>query len=201
MPNLPDLTPEMLLSYGGMREFEGAQALRHESHTAQALREMAEHQPEVFNPGVAETADDDFQISFDHGDDWVDAESTFRTPARGERFSVLRPPQREPFRPPPPIPGPQGGPMREVGRVGRFAILAEEPARDFLAEARARLEDRIVERQFENPARSPRTPTTMTTAQVRTQRQVEHRAAVHETLPTAYDRLMNEDDPFEDDLE
>jgi hypothetical protein len=101
--------------------------------------------------------------------------------------------------------------MREVGRVGRFAILTDQntPPPDYLAEARARLEDREAEgRLFENPARSPRTQTTMTPAQVRVQRaseynarQAEQRAAVHDTLPTAYDRLLTDDDPFEDDLE
>jgi hypothetical protein len=43
----------------------------------------------------------------------------------GERFNVLRPPTREPFRPQI-ASGPQGGPMREVGRAGRFPILAEQ---------------------------------------------------------------------------
>lgn len=102
--------------------------------------------------------------------------------------------------------------MREVGRVGAFAILSDadqEGPRDYVAEARARLEDRVTAeaRRFENPARSPRTSTRTTVAQVRQQRsdefsakQLEQRAAIHETLPTAYDRLLG-DDQFEDDLE
>src|SRR5271170_5889631 len=122
---LPELTPEMLLSYGGMREFEGAQAMQRRPppsmavvHDDQvdALREMVE---------VA-AADNDFYVSFDR-DDGSDADTTsnFRTPAVGNRFNVMRPPVREPFRPPPSPGHQQSGNMREVGRVGRFAILTE----------------------------------------------------------------------------
>jgi hypothetical protein len=212
MPNdLPELTPEMLLSYGALRELEGARAQQRPAERVD-LMDLTHEQIES-----AVIPQDDFNISFDR-DDALDSElgeevRSFRTAAVGNRFNVLRPPQHEPFRPPPPMPGPQGGNMRQVGTVGRFAILsdAQQPGAarpDYLAEARARLEDRVAEeRQFVNPARSPRTATTSTPAQVRAQRanefsarQAEQRAAVHETLPTAYDRLMGED-LFEDDLE
>ncbi len=146
---------------------------------------------------------DENEISFDHDIDSERGDEAFRTPARGERFNVLRPPQREPFRPPPPVPGPQGGNMREVGRVGRFAILsddAQEAPRDYLAEARARLEDRMASTPRQQPVRNFAEERRPSAAELNA-RQADRRALEHETLPTAYDRLMNDDDPFEDDLE
>lgn len=188
--DLPELTPEMLCSYGGMKELEGARAMQRMPAPPPpedaVFQDLAEPERPVFA--------DDNEIRFDR-DETLDSElATFRTPAAGARFNVLRPPVREPFRPPPPVPGPQGGPMREVGRVGRFAILTEqdrEPPPDYLAEARARLEDRM---------------TTLSPTQQRptavelNSRQAEVRAMQHETLPTSYDRLLG-DDLFEDDLE
>jgi hypothetical protein len=118
---------------------------------------------------------------------------SFNTPAVGGRFNVLRPPQQRPaYEPPPPrVQSPQAGPMREVARVGRFAVLTpeEETPRDYVAEARARLEDRAMQAVAARP-----------TARELNERQREHRAAVHEQLPTSYDRLLG-DDPYEDDLE
>jgi len=192
----------MLLSYGGMRELEGARAM-HESHTARAIRELDERQPEVFNPGVAEIEAD--EISFDQHDDWVDTAPNFRTPAVGNRFNVLRPPQREAFRPPPPMPGPQGGNnMREVGRVGRFAILAEQESSSF--DMRGSPENsREVRRITGTMTAAERGAEHRLAVQLRARemsaKEREYRESVHETLPTAYDRLMNDDDLFEDDLE
>jgi hypothetical protein len=81
--------------------------------------------------------------------------------------------------------------MREVGRVGRFQILSEQdPPRDYVAEARARLEDRA------NREAAERRPT----ARELNTRQAEKRDAEHAMMPTAYDRLLG-DDPYEDDLE
>jgi hypothetical protein len=207
MPNdLPELTPEMLLSYGALRELEGARAQQRPVGRVDLTREQIEAAVIPDDLGAL-IPQDEFNISFDR-DETLDSElgsevRSFRTAAVGNRFNVLRPPQHEPFRPPPPMPGPQGGNMRQVGTVGRFAILSDaqqgEVARpDYLAEARARLEDRMP---------TPRQAPLRNFAEDRNQqarelnaRQAEKRAAEHETLPTAYDRLMGED-IFEDDLE
>jgi hypothetical protein len=148
------------------------------------------------------------EVSFDTPELDVDAyDRGFRSPARGERFNVLRPPVHEPFRPPPPTPDPLGGARRQVGQVGRFAVMTEAdppPRPDYLAEARARLDDRmqrasetILSRQ--QPVRNFAADRMAYTHRV-SEEQIERRAAIHETLPTAYDRLMS-DDPYEDDLE
>lgn len=117
---------------------------------------------------------------FSNGDeitfDTEDIEVPVEYPRNMRRFRVDRPPQREPFTAVR-VPGPQGGPMREVGRVGRFALLREEdrqltPAPD------------LVERPW--PERAPRQ---VPEAAKLNAKQIEKRAALHEKLPTAYERI------------
>lgn len=197
---LPDLPPEMLLSYGGMRELEGAVAMRDQ---------QAPMRPnDIFGDlEMAPPPVDEFNVSFDR-DEGLDAEFAearpFRTAATGARFNVLRPPQHEPFRPPPPVPGPQGGQMREVAQVRGYAVLAEDvvlpwdgsrPAVEDSATQRLQEQRRLLDAQSES-RRESRRPT----AAELNAKQAEKRAAIHETLPTAYDRLMG-DDQYEDDLE
>ncbi len=90
--------------------------------------------------------------------------------------------------------------MREVGRVGRFAILADDrvDARDRIAQEQRMIrplthEERVAEVREARIAEQLR-------ARELNGKQREHRAAMHATLPTAYDRLLGED-PYEDDLE
>jgi hypothetical protein len=192
----------MLLSYGGMRELEGAQALRRAQAPARTVESMSTEEMDAILGVSGYQAPQEDEISFDMNetlDSEIEASQSFRTPAVGGRFNVLRPPVHEPFRPPPPIAGPQGGNMRQVGVVGRFAILSDAgtPAPDYVAEARARLEDRMA---TEPEPRGLRAIAARATASQLNARQREHRAAVHETLPTAYDRILG-DDPYDDDLE
>lgn len=197
---LPELTPEMFSSYGAMRELEGAVASRgtpvYQNHRDTPSGEVAGWLDDNIPPPPVDT----FEVSFDTSELDTSEVTSFRAPAQGARFNVLRPPAHEPFRPPPPVPGPQGGNMREVGRVGRFQILSdaapESATPDYLSEARARLEDRRARQEESREVVPNRRPT----ATEVNSKQREYRAAVHETLPTAYDRLMGED-PYEDDLE
>jgi hypothetical protein len=197
---LPELTPEMLLSYGGMRELEGARAIQ-SAERARVLVNAPGQAGGIYEiTGVnanelsldEPTAEEEFGISFDQ--DFSEFEGQVERPSSAERFNVLRPPAHEPFRPPPPMPGPQGGNMREVGRVGRFSILAEQESRPDPALRFSEALQRI-RGQRDSAQQEAREMNEKTREQV-----IAHRAAIHEKLPTAYDRLMGEDQ-YEDDLE
>lgn len=200
---LPDLPPEMLLSYGGMRELEGAVAMQ-DRHARvppsnAIVAASGDGDLEWFDPPPPDAMDISFDTSeLDHAQD-----APFRHAARGERFNVLRPPVHEPFRSQV-APDPLGGARRQVGQVGRFAILTDAQPGDsqsrseaILAEARVRLEDRMSSRpgQLRNFAQDRAVQARQLNAEL-----AERLAVEHETFPTAYDRLMAED-PYEDDLE
>jgi len=175
MPNeLPLLTPEMLLSYTGMRELEGAQATQ-QRPAASAPPNTVDVEMTFDSDAleqIAVAAQDEDYISFDRSDLDVEDELPFQNRAAGERFNVLRPPQQ-----------PQ---MREVGRVGRFPILApDEPPPRPVPERNNSPRQQLHARELNEKMR---------------EQLIEQRAAIHESLPTAYDRLLDED-PYEDDLE
>lgn len=149
----------MLMSAEGRREFQAAQAptIRGRTQHVAYLDDAAHFGEEAgrstalpqvnleelwlqnsgvpYDPSELESTTVATTDDFEFGSDDVDID--IDTPPRhgggrvgGERFRVDRPPpQRPQFVARPPEPGPQGGPMREAGRVGRFAILREEGGR------------------------------------------------------------------------
>jgi len=90
--------------------------------------------------------------------------------------------------------------MREVGRVGRFAILTEQEPSYEIGQSSQSEQAREVRRVTGNLTVAERGAERRATAVELNARQREYRAVIHEALPTAYDRLMGED-LFEDDLE
>ena len=216
---LPELPPEMLLSASACRELEAARqdhympaqrAPRVTRDRQEFSRPTATQEVGYFDIEALDQAppDDGNDITFDQGED-----IEFDTPPErhasgggvgGGRFNVLRPPVREPFRPVI-ASGPQGGRMQEVGRVGRFAILAEQDRtppverestlipREAIIAGRARPYD--FREEMQTSAR-----TSAQYNQLQTAKQQAERAAIHKSLPTAYDRLLG-DDPYDDDLE
>jgi hypothetical protein len=196
MPDLPDLTPEMLTSYAGRRELEGAQALRSAQYAPTPVHGLEE----IITDPPYSASEDDTGISFDQPDfDHEIAESRFSTPAVGNRFNVMRPSAVRPA-PPPAVRSPQAGAMREVGRVGRFAILTEQEPSYEIGQSSQSEQAREVRRVTGNLTVAERGAERRATAVELNARQREYRAVIHEALPTAYDRLMGED-LFEDDLE
>ncbi len=159
---LPALDPEMLMSPSARAELRAASTylpraqppspLRGHPVVAAVIDELAFF--EAHEPYVAE---DFFNVEFDTGDIEVDDSVPMRTSTREQvRFRVDRGgPEPRPFNAAR-AEGPQGGPMREITRVGRFPLIADrEPrvnveqevsryrqGRDLIAEARARVEDR-----------------------------------------------------------
>ncbi len=147
---LPDLNPEMLMSAEGRAEFQAAQTMRDPVRGRPRFAAMIDDDqsfepptPEVnleamwmqnsgipYEPGESPVTSSSNDFGFDSYDYQIDIneEATPRYGGRvgGARFRVDRPLEPRPsFSPGRPEPGPQGGNMREVGRSGRFSILAE----------------------------------------------------------------------------
>ena len=160
-------------------------------------------------------------ITFDTGEGDIEFDTVPERHASGGgvgggRFNVLRPPAHEPFRP---VVASGVGPMREVGRVGRFPVLSDAPITTFeaprvqarppgggmtpqegvqqLREALTPGRARLYEVRAEIAA-SARTSAQYNALQA--EKTIAARAAIHHTLPTAYDRLLGED-LYDDDLE
>jgi hypothetical protein len=210
---LPELTPEMLLSASACRELGAAQqsygmpaqrALRVARERPESAAQFrfrtreVEADPAYFDLEALDASPPDDSMDIEFGGDAIEFDPL---PERhggsvgGGRFNVLRPPTREPFRPQI-ASGPQGGPMHEVGRVGRFAILAEQDRAPPVPR-----EMTLIERLHQNvrePAYDQRAPNL--SGHLMSSREEAARQAQHETLPTAWDRLTGED-PYDDDLE
>ena len=161
-------------------------------------------------------------ITFDQGEGDIEFDSPPERHASGGgvgggRFNVLRPPVHEPFRP---VVASGVGPMREVGRVGRFPLLSDAPITEFTAprvaarppgggmtpqegvqqalEALSPGRARLYEVRAELAA-SARTSAQYNALQA--EKTMAARAAIHESLPTAYDRLLDDSFLDDDDLE
>lgn len=81
--------------------------------------------------------------------------------------------------------------MRPVGQAGRFQVLGEvEPAPRQIIERLTTLRESVQQRGLE--ALHERATQTRVEAQTLNARQQEKRAALHETLPTAYDRVAGD---------
>lgn len=125
--------------------------------------------------------DDGFQVEFDSGDLDVEDDRPTQRAQNPNRFRVDRPPQHRPF-----VaqiePGPQGGPMEEIGQVGRFRLLREAQPRQLSREEAVRLE------RPEPPPNRNRPTASLLNAQQQARSAVEH-----EKLPTAFERLAQGD--------
>jgi hypothetical protein len=221
---LPELPPEMLLSASACRELEAARqdhympaqraprVARERAESASQYRARgAEADPGYFDIEAldAPPTDDGNDITFDTGDSDIEFDPVPERHASGGgvgggRFNVLRPPVHEPFRPQF-ASGPQGGRMVEVGRTGRFAILAEQDRSSAVERESTilrperpapRTMDLIVNGRPVHPLGGGQAAA----AQRQTAQQIAQRQAIHQSLPTAYDRLLG-DDPYDDDLE
>ena len=246
---LPALPPEMLLSASACRELEAAQQSydmpaqraprpmreRQASSAAQYRSQVAgaEAEPGYFDLEALDATppqDTGMDITFDSGEGDIEFDTVPERHASGGgvgggRFNVLRPPVHEPFRSVV-ASGPQGGQMREVGRVGRFPLLTDAPITEFAAprvqarppgggmtpqEGVQQLREALSpgrQRLYEVRAviaanRAEIAASARTSAQynaLQAEKTIAARAAIHHTLPTAYDRLLGED-LYDDDLE
>ena len=138
---------------------------------------------------------DDFEFSTD--DEEIDIpDRPTGNGVGGGRFRVDRPPVREPFVAARAY-GPQVGRMEEVGRVGRFALLREADPPPVVREAI----DRLVGQQDEIRHRgAEQRQTQLEARQLNTQQQAK-RAALHDKLPTAYERVAGDFLADADDFE
>lgn len=185
---LPDIDPLMFLSREARREIEAAQQPR---QPVGRPFPITDDPTDGFLDLSLEEApvSDGFDIEFEREAGETDLP---RYPRGGggavqERFRVDRPPQPRPFvaaR----IPGPQGGPMQEAGRAGRFPILREVQVR----EARSALAA-LTDEATALLERSQPTTRSRPTAPELNARQQEKRAQLHQTLPTAYERVARGD--------
>ena len=204
-----------------MRERQASSAAQYRSQIAGAEAEPGYFDLEALD--ATPPQDTDMDITFDSGEGDIEFDTVPERHASGGgvgggRFNVMRPPTREPFRPVV-ASGPQGGQMREVGRVGRFPLLTDAPITEFAAprvqarppgggmtpqEGVQQLREALSPgRQRLYEVRAEVAASARTSAQynaLQTAKQQAERAAIHETLPTSYDRLLGED-LYDDDLE
>jgi hypothetical protein len=185
-PEPTALDPMMFLSASARRELQAAQQERLVPRAPPGPGRGRPH-PITDDPtdGFLDLAledapapSDGLDFEFSSGDD-IEVYDGPR-PSSQERFRIDRPVVRAPF-----VarvsPGSQGGPMREVARIGRFALLREEPT--VLGQSR-QVPVAEVRQIFEDGARRDAREAAKLNAV-----QQEKRAAYHEKLPTAYDRV------------
>jgi len=217
---LPALTPEMLMSSEGRSEFRAAQGIRGRTVDAVMLDEAmnfeapARHNhrqasaPQVnleelwmvnsgipYEPGETSTGPEDFEFTSDEAD--IDVGTPRPSGGRqvgGQRFQVGRDPvPRTPPMSREVVPGPQGGPMREIGRAGRFAVLGEippprEPLMVEVPTVLSRIQTQLNRDRPERPARQEQPE-----RQARPRNAMEQSRVMQakERLPTVYDRIQN----------
>lgn len=156
-----------------------------------------------YEPGETSTGYEDFEFSSDEAD--IDIDTPRPSGGRrvgGERFQVGRdPPPRTPPMSREIVAGPQGGPMREIARVGRFPVLGEErpPNREPLIvevpTVLSRIQTQLARQERERAPRE-RTPRHVPPPPRNAMDQSRVMQA-KERLPTVYDRLQS--NVFDDD--
>lgn len=188
IPMLPELDPMVFLSREARGEVEAAQQSR-------SPRPVGRPHPITDDPtdGFLDLRLEDapqtdgFDIEFETEPSEIADYPRYPRGGGGavqERFRVDRPPVHRPFvaeR----IPGPQGGPMREAGRAGRFPILREVQVREARSTLSALTDDATALPERPQPTRP--------TAPEVNARQQAKRAELHRTLPTAYERVARGD--------
>jgi hypothetical protein len=173
----------LFLSPAARQEVEAARMI---STRAVPMPSPGRERPSVEEPSFVEGLDEPpmsfgDDISFDTSD--LDVDDVPRYPTHGrvvERFRVDRPPPLRPFvaeR----LPGPQGGPMREAGQVGRFTLMREVDASPAYESTQV-----VRETGPERPSRDRQEAAKLNAAQHA------KRAALHATLPTAYERVASD---------
>jgi hypothetical protein len=190
-PKLPDLTPEMLLSPSARREYEAA-VQSHASQVNLEVPDFSASEPSDWAMGIEdlEPPEDAFGISFEPVD-VPEGVPLPTTPRESSRFRVDRGAPVYRHFDASMQSGPQGGPMQEVGHVGRFPVLAERPlprTRPDRHSAEESLRQVLADRYVEEAPVPPRP--------VRVEKPIDR-----SKLPTEYDRLTgdfleNADDPF-----
>jgi hypothetical protein len=186
---LPDLTPEMLLSPSARREYEAAVQSQERPMYRGSVEETGSASDWATGLDL-EAPVDDFGVTFEPVD--VPDGPRPTTSREDTRFRVDRgTPVYRRFDASMQS-GPQGGPMQEVGRVGRFPVLAERPLtrsdRRHPAESVEALRQAMGGRYIEDSPEPPRP--------VKVEKPIDR-----SKLPTAYDRLTSNflddaEDPF-----
>lgn len=202
------LDPFMFLSASARRELEAAQQERNRSFRGSPVHGLDFADPTQGRPHpiTDDPTDgfldlrledapqtDDFEFAspgetFEFGAEIPDGPQPTGGGVNGGRFRIDRPlPPRTPFvaaR----MPSPQGGVMEEVGRVGRFALLREvEPAP---RPPRPSMEEQ--HREAAETGRARYEQRDRVDAAKLNARQQAQQAAVHEKLPTAYERVASD---------
>lgn len=184
----------MFLSPAGRRELEAAQQERNIPRPAAGQgrpHAMTEDATDgIFDLALEDAPQaDDFE--FGSGEDIELQDGPH--PSMAPRFRVDRPPPpRTPFMANR-VPGPQGGPMREAGRVGRFALMVEQDLQEQRPAMQADLDRMALNRGV--------VPQVRQDAEKLNAAQQAKRAALHDKLPTAYERVAGDFLADADDFE
>lgn len=191
--NAADLDPFMFLSPAARRELDAAKQERNIPRPAAGQgrpHAMTDDATDGFLDLALEDAPQADDFEFGSGEDIDIPDGPL--PSGAGRFRVDRPPPRTPFvatR----VPGPQGGPMREVGRVGRFALMVEQDMQQAPAPQTATIMSVANSRGV--------VPQVRQDAEKLNAAQQAKRAALHDKLPTAYERVAGDFLADADDFE
>ena len=202
-PEPPELDLTMFLSPAARREVEAAQQMASmprfepgQGRSRPGSFNDAGDEPSFLDGLTLEDAPQESYggIEFSTGEEDIDfGDGSQYHGGRQGRFRVDRPtPAREPFNNQR-VSGPQGGPMQEVARVHGFPLLREVEAPSSIAARERATEIREALRNVPSVESSrPQRTQDQYEASKLNARQQEKRASLHESLPTAYERVAGD---------